>query len=280
MRRTVLIFCILFLSTAAFAGFKVKNIKPKKPEQFQVQTTIAGVTYAADLLIEGGDQKAYFYRELIPFNLAAVRLAVFNGGREEVALPLDGVELLDPDSRLLPLVGPELVASAVVEEKPVQASSESRLPQVGMGPSVRDPRRDPSSPQYDPRMDPNSPHYDPHDPRNQNPYPPSTYPPQTNPPGTYPPATVPGTYPAGGTLGGPGIVLNPGGSGEDLSRFERELAMKDFSDKAHTSEPILPAMKRDRFLYFSLPAKPAAKKGYTLRMSVSKGIPQEVILNF
>jgi hypothetical protein len=293
MKKAAIILAGLFLSTTLFAGFKVKNIKPKKPERFQAQATVAGVTYAADLLLERGDQKTYFYKALVPFNLIAVRLDVVNTGKGEVVLPLDGIELLTPDSKRLQPVSAELVAGSVVEGKPIKASTESRVPQVGVGRgSVQDPRRDPSDPRYDPRMDPNSPHYDPMDPRNSNPNPPQTYPPQTYPPGTsprgtyppgtYPPTTVPGTYPSGGTMGGPGVVLNPGGGGggEDLSQIERELAEKDFDDKAHTSEPILGSMSRDRFLYFSFAPPSGSIKGYVLRIPVGKGIPQEVVLEF
>ena len=64
MKKAALVFGILYLATAVFAGFKVKNIKPKKPEQFQSRMAIGDVTFAADLLIEGKDQKEYFYKNL------------------------------------------------------------------------------------------------------------------------------------------------------------------------------------------------------------------------
>jgi hypothetical protein len=149
----------------------------------------------------------------------------------------------------------------------IHAASKEKIPQVRAGGGGGDPRRDPTDPQYDPRLDPNSPRYDPNDPRNRGQYPPGTYP--------------PGSYPSGGTMGRPGIVVYPGGAGgEDLSQFERQLAEKDFSDKAHTTDPIPGSMSRDRFLYFSLEPPRTESKGYTLRLPVSRGIPQEVILKF
>jgi hypothetical protein len=280
MKRAVLIIGILFLASAVFAGFKVKNLKPKKPEQFQGRATVAGVTYAADLLLDGKDQKDYFYKELTPVNIIAVRLAIFNNGNEEVILPLDGLELLAPDGKKIPLVSAESAVQAVLSNAPAvpQSRGEPRQVAVGTG-GTRDPRRDPTDPQYDPRLDPNSPRYDPNDPRNT-----GQYPPGQNPPATYPPGTTPGTYPAstypsGRTYGRPGIVINTGG-GEDLSKFERALAEKDFRDKAHTAEPVPASMSRDRFLYFSIVTPPAASKGYVLRVPVSKGIPQEIAIKF
>lgn len=273
MKKAAVIIGILCLAYSALAGFKVKNVKPKKPEQFQSRAVIADVTYAADLLLDGKDQKSYFCKELTPSNVIAVRLAIFNNGKDEVILPLDGLELLAPDGKSIPIVSPELVAQAVLQGKTAVPQSRQNKPWVGVGAGGSgDPRRDPSDPQYDPRLDPNSPRYDPNDPRNRGQYPPGSYPPGTIP-GTYPP----GTYPSGGTLGG--IILTPGGDG-DLSKFERELAEKDFSDKAHTSDPVPSSMSRDRFLYFSIAKPPAEAKGYALRLPVSKGIPQEVILKF
>jgi hypothetical protein len=155
-------------------------------------------------------------------------------------------------------------------DKAAISQPKREMPRAGVGiGGSSDPRRDPSDPRYDPRMDPNNPGYDPNDPRNRGQYPTGTT------TGTYPPST----YPSGGTLGRPGIILNTGG-GEDLSRFERELAEKDFRDKAHTPEPVPTSMNRDRFLYFSIEAPPAVSKGYTLRLPVSKGIPQEAVIRF
>ena len=275
MKRAILVLSILCLASAVFAGFKVKNLKPKKPGQYQGSVTVAGVTYAADLLLDGKDQKEYFYKELTPANIIAVRLAIFNNGNDEVILPLDGLELLAPDGKKFSPVSPESAAQAVLSNTPVVAKSKSEPRQIGIGPgSSRDPRRDPTDPRYDPRLDPNSPSYDPNDPRNTGQYPPTTNPPGTTP-GTYPTST----YPSGGTYGRPGIIINTGG-GEDLSKFERALAEKDFSDKAHTQEPVPVTMSRDRFLYFSIEAPPGASKGYTLSLPVSKGIPQEVTIKF
>ena len=282
MKRVALILLISCLASAVFAGFKVKNIKPKKPEQFQSRVTVAGVTYGADLLLDAKDQKVYFHKELTPSNLIAVRLAVFNNGKDEVILPLDSLQLLAPDGDEVPLVSPAKVAQSVLGGTAIDDQAKLKVPQaqVGIG-GTRDPRSDPSDPRYDPRMDPNSPSYDPSDPRNRGQYPPGSYPGSTTP-GTYPPGTYPpGSYPTGGRQGIPGVILNPGGGGGgDLSQFERQLAEKDFSDKAHTSDPVPSSTSRDRFLYFSMPSKPAADKGYTLRLPISKGIPQEVILKF
>jgi hypothetical protein len=274
MKRAVLILGILCLASAVFAGFKVKNLKSKKPEQFQGRITVAGVTYAADLLLDGKDQKDYFYKELTPVNIIAVRLAIFNNGTDEVILPLDDLELLAPDGKRIHLVTPESAAQAVLSNTPAVPQSKGEARQVGIGTgSTSDPRRDPTDPRYDPRLDPSNPRYDPNDPRNT-----GQYPPGQNPPGTTV-GTYPTTYPSGGTLRRPGIVINAGG-GEDLSRFERELAKKDFCDKAHTPEPVPVSMSRDRFLYFSIEAPPAASKGYMLRVPVSKGIPQEIAIKF
>ena len=65
MRKRAVILAVLFFSVSAFAGFKVKLVKAKKAEQFQARTTVGSVTYAADLLLDGKDQKDFFYKELI-----------------------------------------------------------------------------------------------------------------------------------------------------------------------------------------------------------------------
>jgi hypothetical protein len=285
VKKTSFIFLILCLIIPAFGGFKVKNIKSKNPEQFQSRITVGGVTYAADLLVKEKDQEKYFCKPLTTSNLIAVRLAVFNNGREEVVLPLAGIRLIASEGDEFPIVEPERVARAVLGKAPVTETAEANSPtvQVGAGGS-RDPRTDPSDPRYDPRLDPNSPGYDPNDPRNRGQYPPASYPTGSYPPRTIP-STYPGTYPpgsnpSGGPWGNPGIILNPGGGGTDLSKYERQLAEKDFIDKAHTSEPILRSMSRDRFLYFSIPSKLMATKGYILRLATSRGIPQEVVLRF
>jgi hypothetical protein len=297
VKRIALILLVLCLASAAIAGFKAKNIKAKKPEQFQSRVTVADVTFGADLLLEGKDQKMYFYKELTPSNVIAVRLAIFNNGKDEVIVPLEGLQLLDPGGNEMPPVSPEKVADALLGGKAIgdQAKRQTPQGQIGVG-GTQDPRSDPTNPQYDPRLDPNNPRYDPTDPRNRgqyppgsNPggtntgtYPPSTYPPGSNPPGSRPPGTsLPGTYPTGTRQGIPGVILTPGGGGGgDLSQFERQLAEKDFSDKAHTTDPVPVSTNRDRFLYFSVRSKPAAEKEYTLRLPISKGIPQEVVLKF
>jgi hypothetical protein len=263
MKKAALILGILWLAAAAWAGFKVKNIKPKKPEQFQSRLTIAGVTFAADLLLDGKNQKDYFYKELVPSNLIAVRLAVFNNGNDEVVLPLNDLALRMPDGKSVPPTSPESVAQTVLDGAMGSGAANTRVPRVmaGAGGSG-DPRRDRTDPRYDPRLDPSSPTYDPNDPRSRGQYP-------------------PGTYPSGGTIGRPGVVLLPGGGkGEDLSQYERQLAEKDFRDKAHTLDPVLRSTIRDRFLYFSVNLPLDSLRGFALRLPVSPGIPQEVLLKF
>jgi hypothetical protein len=277
MKKIALVPMILFLALTASGKFKAKNIKPKKAEQFQSRAALSGVTYAADLLIKEKDQKKYFQQELTTSNLIAVRLAVFNNGKDEVILPLNELRLVSPDGEAIPPASPETVAQAVLGGTTVDTREGSRLPQVGIasGGGI-DPRTDPSDPRYDPRLDPNSPQYDPGDPRNRDRYPPGSYPPGTTP-GSYPPEP----YPSGGTMGRPGIVINPGAGGDgSFSQIERQLAEKDYISKAHTAEPIPKSMKRDRFLYFSIPKLPASTKGYALHLPAGKGIPREVVLEF
>ena len=76
MRKTLALLAVLALATTAFAGFKPKLIKAKKAEQFETRATTAGATYAADLLLEAKDQKEYFYKDLTPSSVIALRLAV------------------------------------------------------------------------------------------------------------------------------------------------------------------------------------------------------------
>ena len=282
MRKTALVSMILFLAITAFGKFKTRIIKPKKAEQFQSWVTHARVTYAADLLIKEKGQKKYFHKELTTSNLIAVRLAVFNNGKDEVILPLKELRLISPDGEAFPPVNPETVAQAVLGGEPVPIQEGSRLPQVEIASGGRiDSRTDPSDPRYDPRLDPNSPAYDPSDPRNRRQYPPGSDPPGSYPPGTTPGTYPPGPYPSGGTVGRPAIVIDPGaGGGGSLSQIERQLAEKDYISKAHTAEPILKSMKRDRFLYFSIPKIPASTKGFELRLPAGKGIPREVVLKF
>jgi len=298
--RKLAVFCeILVLTSFAFAGFKAKLIKPKKPEQFQAHVTSGGVTFAADLVFQASDQKEYFCAALTPSNIVAVRLAVFNGSDQPVTLPLDTLQFVAPDGSEIQLVSPETVAQAVLQGKVVserpKSAGPAQTPQTN--PRYRpgyDPRRDPTDPRYDPRLDPNDPRYDPRldpsdprydprmdpsDPRN-NRYPPlgGTYPGGTQP---YPGQPYPGAQPYPGQPY-PGVVLSPGGGGTtgDLSQYERDLAEKDFSDKAHTLDPILPSLNRDKFLYFMVPSRLTALRGYTLRLPAGKGMPQEVVLKF
>jgi hypothetical protein len=248
MKKAALFLMVLCCAFTAFGGFKAKQIKAKKPGQFQCRVTVSGVTYAADLLFEGKDQKKYFHDALRPFNLIAVRLAVFNDGIEEVVLPLDEIRLLSAKGVEFTRVDPEAVAQAVSGENPITVHEKSRGPVVGIGGG-------------------SIPGYDPNDPRNRRQYPTGSYP--------------PGSYPSGGPLGGPEIVLNPGGvGGIDSIENERKLIAVDFLNKGHTSDPIIGTLTRDRFLYFSILEEPATKEGIVLILPVSKGIPKEVILEF
>ena len=276
MRKLSALCLIPFVTVAAVAGFKVKLVKPKKPEQFQVRMTASGVTFAADLLLKGGEQNDFFCKELTSSNIVAVRLAVFNRGGQPVILPLDSLRMAAPDGQDLPLIAPDTVSQAILQGKVVTAQprqggpvtvSPTGNPRVDRSDPRYDPRLDPTDPRYDPRMDPNDPRYpgnSPNDPRND---------PRSR--GGYP-------YP-GGTWGRPGVdvVLNPGGGSlGDLSQFEKELVEKDFMDKAHTVEPVLPSLNRDRFLYFLVPGQPGPPKGYVLTLPAGKGLAQEIVLRF
>jgi hypothetical protein len=272
MKQAAIFIQIFCLALTAFAGFKVKLVKPKKPEQFQVRATVAEVIYAADLLLEGNDQDNYFYKELSPSDVIAVRLAVFNKGKDQVELPAD-LQLLDPQGQEVPLLAPDTVAQAVLRGMVVTAEARKKESPVSVRPStpVGDPRTDPSDPRYDPRIDPSRdprrdprndpsyPGYDPSDPRNRR-----------------------GGYPGGWGRPGVDVVLNPrgGGGGGDLSQFEKQLVEKDFDDKSHTNEPILSSLTRDRFLFFSLKDRPKTPRGFTLRLPKTKGIPEDVVLKF
>jgi hypothetical protein len=269
--KRIAVFCgILSLATVAYAGFKAKTVKPKKPEQFQARTVSAGITFAADLLVQGREQKGFFCDELTGSNIVALRLAVFNAGDVAVTLPLETLRLIGPDGKELPPVLPETVARAVLSGATVPAEAGPADSRVLVVPDART-----VDPRYDPTLDPNRPHIDPTDPRSG--------------PGGVDPADprYDPSRPAGGQsypgrpYGRPGVdvVLNPG-SGGDLSQYERALAVKDFSDKAHTLEPVLPSLSRDRFLYFSCPSLPANSRGYVLRLPATSGMPQEIILKF
>jgi hypothetical protein len=270
MKRALAFLVSLSLTCTVFAGFKVKLVKPKKPEQFQTRLTNGDVIYAADLVIDAGEQKGYFYKELTPAHVIAIRLAVFNRGHNEVFLPLDRLRLIDPSGHELVPLAPEVVAQAVLKGLVVTATT----PDEGQV-SV--------SPRLDPRIDPNDPRNDPNDPR----YP--RYPPTTDPrtdPRYDPNDPRLGRYP-NGTYGpyirsGGDVVMIPGGGGGggDLSQHEKALVEKDFVDKAHVLEPVPPLSGRDKFLYFAFAEKPVNGKDFTLRLPQSKGMPQEIILKF
>jgi hypothetical protein len=238
MKKAALFSLMLCCAFTAFGGFKAKPIKAKKPGKFQCRVTVSGVTYAADLLLEGKDQKKYFHEALRPFNLIAIRLAVFNDGKEEVVLPLNDLRLISAEGVELTRVDPEEVARVVLGENSTAGYGKPVDSGGGIG-GVSLPR------------------YDPSDPRNR------------------------GIHLPRGPLEGPDVVLNPGGGGgSDRIENERKLAAVDFRNKAHTSDPIVRTLSRDRFLYFSVPEEPVIKEGIVLILPVSKGIPKEVILKF
>jgi hypothetical protein len=268
MKHIILFLQVICLTLPLYGGFRAKQIKPKKPEQFQTRTTVAGVTFAADLLLKGKDQKDYFYKELTPSNIIAIRLAVFNNGGADVRLPLEQLRLIGPDNAEIPPVSAEAAAQAILKGLVIAPGGPKKEDSVIATPTqrTRDPRDDTRDPRNEPNLDPNRPNYDPSDPRiGQGPVPTGPY----------------GNDPYGRTLGHPGIdvAVNPGGSG-DLSEIEKQLVEKDFQDKAHAPEAILNSMSRDRFLYFSIEAKPLAPGRYILLLPKSPGIPEDVSLKF
>jgi len=274
MKRLALPLLLAFLGMAAVAqgGFKVKLVEPKKPDQFQVHTIIGDIIFAADLLVGSKEQKKFFFKELTPSRIIAVRLAVFNRGRESVVLPLQTLQLIGPDGREVAMVGPGSVAEALLQGKEVSAVPSSKGPPVAVSPGIRtgDPRLDPTDPRYDPRLDPRDPRYDP----NRNPTHPGYDP--NDPRNRYP-----GSYDGPWIRPGVDVVLNPGGGGGgDLSANEQALVRKDFQDKAHSTEPVLSSQTRDKFLYFAIETTPASGKGFRLILTPGKGIPREVVLEF
>ena len=60
MKKVIPFLVVLSLSASSFGGFKVKLVKPKKPEKYQIHEKIHGVTYAADLLLKGKEHKKFF----------------------------------------------------------------------------------------------------------------------------------------------------------------------------------------------------------------------------
>ncbi|MBM3790378.1 MAG: hypothetical protein FJW35_08510, partial [Acidobacteria bacterium] len=133
MKKSILCGALVMIGAGglALAGFKVKLVKPKKPDKFQVQVTADRIIYAADLLLEAKEQKKYFYKELASANIVAVRLAVFNQGAGDVVLPLQGIQLLGLDGEEIPLVDPLTVADAILQGRVVSAGI-SKNPKVAV----------------------------------------------------------------------------------------------------------------------------------------------------
>jgi hypothetical protein len=255
MRKLFLWMAILAFATSALAAFKAKPIKPKRPEQFQVRTWASGITIAADLLLTDKQQKDFFYQALNPIKVIPLRLAIFNETKGEVQIPLDGIQLIAPDGKSVPRIEPAAVAQAVLQGLPAGPESGGEPPvQVGASPRTVSTRTDPNDPSYDPRLDPTDPRYDPNDPRNR---------------GYHDRRIVPGVD----------VILNPSGGG-DNKEISARLIEKDFSDKAYLPDPVLPSMKRDRFLYFLFAERPADFKGFQLRLPEGRGFPQGAALKF
>jgi hypothetical protein len=258
MKRALFYLAMLSLTLNALGGFKVKLVKPKKPEKYQVHQTLDGITYAADLLVRGKDHKKFFYRELDRSNIIVLRLAIFNRGKQDVVLPIASVQLIAPGGTELETVAPNSVAQAALGGLVVVPTGVEKNPPVAVTPTMRrsDPRTDRTDPRYDPRYDPTSPQYDPNDPR-------------VRQDGRYR-----GYYPS------IDVVLSPGGGGVgDVTQFERALVEKDFEDKAHPFTPVPRNANRDKFIYFSMTDPPEKPTGFTLRLSAGEGT-QPVVLQF
>jgi hypothetical protein len=267
MRRLLPVVAILFLAAVSIAGFKAKPIKSKPPEKFQARAEVGGVTLASDLLLSEKEQTEFFYRELNSSGIIPIRFAIFNNSQSEVLVPSDGIKLIGPDGKEIPAISPEKVAEAVLQGYTVKSGKSNPPVQVGAGPTVVDPRYDPSdprydpqidpsNPRYDPRMDPTDPRYDPSDPRNRG-------------------------YGNRRIEPGVGVVLNPPGTnGGNYDEITKRLIEKDFCDKAYSADPVMPNMKRDRFLYFRMDALPAGVKGFELHLPEGKGLPQGIKLVF
>ncbi len=260
MRRLILFVAVFCLATASFGGFRAKSIKRKRPEKFQASLVISGVTLASDLLLTDKEQTEFFYKALNPSNVIALRLAIFNDSKNEVLIPLEGIQLIGPDGKALEKVDPEAVAQAVLEGLALPSKDGQPPVKVAAGPRLgNDPQYDPSDPRYDPRYDPrNDPTYDPSDPR------------------------YTGQNRRYRTIGpGVDVVLNPsGGSSGSDPEVTRRFIQKDFVDKAYLPDPVLPSMTRDRFLYFSITEHPAGIKGFELRILGFKGVSQAIGLKF
>jgi hypothetical protein len=267
MRRLLPFAAMAFLTAVSIAGFKAKPIKSKPPEKFQTRAVVGGITVASDLLLSEKEQTEFFCRELNSSRIIPVRLAIFNNSQNEVLIPAEGIKLIGPDAKEIPAVSPEEVAEAALQGYAMTSRKRNSPVQVGADPRVADPRYDPrdprydpqidpSDPRYDPRMDPADPRYDPSDPRNRG---------------------------YGNRRIGPGVdvVLNPAGTGGgNYDEITKQLIEKDFSDKAYSADPVMPKMKRDRFLYFGIDALPAGVKGFELRLPAGKGLPAGIRLVF
>jgi hypothetical protein len=251
---------MFFLTTVSFAGFKSKIIKSKPSEKFQISFTASGVTFAADLLLSDKEQKEYFSEALNQNNLIPVRLAVFNNSKDEVLIPLDGIQLICPGGKALKPLTLDAVVKHISRDS--EASSKDGAPpvQVSTGPKIKkDSRTDRTSPNYDPRLDPTDPRYDPNDPRNTG----------RN-----------RTYDDGRMTPGVDVVLNPSRGGGNTDEITRRLIEKDLVDKAFIAEPIAPSFTRDRFLYFSIKDHPTGINGFELHLPQGNGVSQDVILIF
>jgi len=249
MKRPMAWLGMLMIALSAAGGFKAKTVRPKKPEKFQVRVVSSGVTFAADLLLDGKDQSEFFFKELSPSNVIAVRLAIFNGSNGEVVMPLDDIQLVDPEGKEVIPVEPEIVAHAVLQGFPVSSAAEQ--PPVRVSTSGRVSRTDQSDPGYDPRLDPTNPNYDPTDPRN-----------------------------TGYSRSRPDVlvILNP--TGGRYGEISGQLIERDFIDKAYSADPIPSSLTRDKFIYYGLEHRPSGTKGFELRLLKGKGISEPVILKF
>jgi len=254
MRRLFLCVAIVALATSVFGGFKAKPVKTKRPEQYQVHAAVSGVTVAADLLLSDKEQKDFFYKPLNPSGVVPLRLAVFNDTKNEIFIPLEGIQLVGPDGKEIPKVEAQAVAEAVMKGLPIGSTADEPPVQVAAGPRVVSSGSDPTDPDHDPGLDPGDPRYDPSDPRS-------------------------GRYGDRRIVPGVDVVLNPS-SGDDYNEISARLIEKDFSDKAYLADPILPSMKRDRFLYFSMPDHSAGVKGFELRLLKGRGFTEGLSLKF
>jgi hypothetical protein len=251
MKRVVVWLGMFLIALNAAAGFKAKTVRPKKPEKFQARAISSGITFAADLLLNGKDQMEFFFKELNASNVIAVRLAIFNGSNNEVVIALDDIQLIGPDGKEIMPVEPGVVAHAVLQGLPVGSATEQAPVQVTSTRRVRYSRTDPSDPGYDPRLDPTNPNYDPTDPRN------------TGYGRPHPDVQV---------------ILNP--TGGQYSAISGQLIERDFIDKAYSADPIPASMARDKFIYYGLENRSSNTKGFELRLLKGKGISEPVMLKF